>query len=153
VESLDVDRNVDRIVIAAASCRGLKAAVGIIPNVGERTLPKLSATSRCARSGEMPGSQVVMPIELIDTRPSEGQGKALLSEPDRLRRRELGRRAVDGGWSVRALETEIARSRESRQDRLIPTRTMRKPPSDCRTRSARRPGAPHVLDTTGPDTK
>jgi ParB family chromosome partitioning protein len=55
-------------------------------------------------------------IELIDVGAlSKGHGKALLTEQDHHRRRELARRAVDAGWSVRALEAEIARSTESRQ--------------------------------------
>ena len=49
-------------------------------------------------------------IELIDAcELSKGHGKALLSEPNHCRRRELARRAAEGGWSVRALEAEIAR--------------------------------------------
>jgi ParB family chromosome partitioning protein len=49
-------------------------------------------------------------IELIDTGAlSKGHGKALLTEPDQHRRRILARRAADAGWSVRALEAEIAR--------------------------------------------
>jgi ParB family transcriptional regulator, chromosome partitioning protein len=48
-------------------------------------------------------------IELIDAgNLSKGHGKALLTEPDHCRRRELAKRAAEGGWSVRALE---ARSR------------------------------------------
>jgi ParB family chromosome partitioning protein len=55
-------------------------------------------------------------IELIDGGAlSKGHGKALLTEPDHHRRRELARRAVEAGWSVRALEAEIARGTESRQ--------------------------------------
>jgi ParB-like chromosome segregation protein Spo0J len=50
-------------------------------------------------------------IELIDSGAlSKGHGKALLTEPDHHRRRSLARHAADGGWSVRALEAEIARS-------------------------------------------
>jgi ParB family transcriptional regulator, chromosome partitioning protein len=50
-------------------------------------------------------------IELIDAGElSKGPGKALLTEPDRCRRRELAERAAEGGWSVRALEAEIARA-------------------------------------------
>lgn len=50
-------------------------------------------------------------IELIDSGAlSKGHGKALLAEPDHHRRRVLARRAVEGAWSVRALETEIARA-------------------------------------------
>jgi ParB family chromosome partitioning protein len=49
-------------------------------------------------------------IELIDDGTlSKGHGKVLLTEADQSRRRELARRAAAGGWSVRALEAEIAR--------------------------------------------
>jgi ParB family chromosome partitioning protein len=49
-------------------------------------------------------------IELIDVGTlSKGHGKVLLTETDHCRRRELARRAAEGGWSVRALEAEIAR--------------------------------------------
>jgi ParB family transcriptional regulator, chromosome partitioning protein len=54
-------------------------------------------------------------IELIDSgRLSKGHGKALLTEPDHRRRRQLARRAADTGWSVRNLEAEITRGTESR---------------------------------------
>jgi ParB family transcriptional regulator, chromosome partitioning protein len=54
-------------------------------------------------------------IELIDTGAlSKGHGKALLTEPDHHRRRILARRAADAGWSVRALEAEIARPAKRR---------------------------------------
>jgi ParB family chromosome partitioning protein len=50
-------------------------------------------------------------IELIDAGElSKGHGKVLLTEPDHSRRRVLARRAAEGGWSVRALEAEIARA-------------------------------------------
>ena len=39
---------------------------------------------------------------------TKGHGKSLLREPDAERRRELARRAVDDGWSVRQLERAIA---------------------------------------------
>jgi ParB family chromosome partitioning protein len=45
---------------------------------------------------------------------TKGHGKALLTEPDHCRRRLLAHRAVQGGWSVRALEAEIARGSELR---------------------------------------
>jgi hypothetical protein len=49
-------------------------------------------------------------IELIDAGVlSKGYGKALLTEPDHDRRRLLARRSAQDGWSVRTLETEIAR--------------------------------------------
>jgi ParB family transcriptional regulator, chromosome partitioning protein len=50
-------------------------------------------------------------IELIDAGElSKGHGKALLTEPDHHRRRKLAKQAAEGGWSVRALEAEIARA-------------------------------------------
>jgi ParB family chromosome partitioning protein len=49
-------------------------------------------------------------LEMIDAAAlSKGHGKALLTEPDHCRRRALARRAVEAGWSVRALEVEISR--------------------------------------------
>ncbi len=55
-------------------------------------------------------------IELIDTGAlSKGHGKALLAEPDHSRRRDLARRAAVHGWSVRALEAEIARGAKPRR--------------------------------------
>lgn len=54
-------------------------------------------------------------IELIDKGAlSKGHGKVLLTEPDHCRRRTLARRAAAGPWSVRALETEIARATQPR---------------------------------------
>jgi ParB family chromosome partitioning protein len=54
-------------------------------------------------------------IELIDAGElSKGHGKVLLTEPDHCRRRVLARRAAEGGWSVRALEAEIARASQPR---------------------------------------
>ena len=51
---------------------------------------------------------------------SKGHGKALLAEPDHHRRRSLARRAAEGGWSVRALEAEIARVAGPAAPRLQP---------------------------------
>jgi ParB family chromosome partitioning protein len=49
-------------------------------------------------------------IEMIDAGVlTKGHGKALLAEPDHHHRRELARRAAESGWSVRALEAQIAR--------------------------------------------
>ena len=49
-------------------------------------------------------------IELIDAGElTKGHGKALLTEPDHHRRRQLARLAVQRRWSVRKLETEINR--------------------------------------------
>ena len=54
-------------------------------------------------------------IELIDKGAlSKGHGKVLLTERDHHRRRELARRAAAGAWSVRVLETEIARATQPR---------------------------------------
>ena len=50
-------------------------------------------------------------IELIgDGALTKGHGKALLTEPDHHRRRDLAERAAERGWSVRALEAEITRA-------------------------------------------
>lgn len=50
-------------------------------------------------------------IELIDAGElSKGHGKALLTEPDHHRRRQLARLAAEQRWSVRQLETEISQS-------------------------------------------
>jgi ParB family chromosome partitioning protein len=51
---------------------------------------------------------------------TKGHGKALLTEPDHYRRRELAERAGEGGWSVRALETEIARASRPARRRTDP---------------------------------
>jgi ParB family chromosome partitioning protein len=56
-------------------------------------------------------------IELIDGGAlSKGHGKALLTEPDHHRRRVLAARAAQEGWSIRALEAEIARSPNPRPE-------------------------------------
>jgi ParB family chromosome partitioning protein len=61
-------------------------------------------------------------IQLIDTGAlTKGHGKALLTEPDHDRRRALARRAAEGGWSVRALEAEIARGDNPRQPARQPS--------------------------------
>jgi ParB family transcriptional regulator, chromosome partitioning protein len=50
-------------------------------------------------------------IELIDSGAlTKGHGKALLTEPDHHRRRRLAQRAAQDGWSIRALQAEIARA-------------------------------------------
>jgi ParB family transcriptional regulator, chromosome partitioning protein len=60
-------------------------------------------------------------IELIDAGVlSKGHGKVLLAEPDHDRRRALARRAAEGGWSVRALEAEIARDTRPSKPADIP---------------------------------
>jgi ParB family chromosome partitioning protein len=60
-------------------------------------------------------------IELIDAgRLSKGHGKVLLTESDHDRRRALARRSAEGGWSVRALETEIAHGAEPSKPRPTP---------------------------------
>jgi ParB family chromosome partitioning protein len=54
-------------------------------------------------------------IELIDSGAlSKGHGKALLTEPDHHRRRLLAERAAREGWSIRALEADIARGSNPR---------------------------------------
>ncbi|MGH2868289.1 MAG: ParB/RepB/Spo0J family partition protein, partial [Solirubrobacteraceae bacterium] len=55
-------------------------------------------------------------IDLIDSKAlSKGHGKALLTEPDQSRRRDLARRAADSDWSVRTLEAEIAQGTRPRR--------------------------------------
>ncbi|MFZ1992614.1 MAG: ParB/RepB/Spo0J family partition protein [Solirubrobacteraceae bacterium] len=50
-------------------------------------------------------------IEMIDSGTlTKGHGKVLLTEPDHHRRLVLARQAAERGWSVRALESEIARA-------------------------------------------
>ena len=51
---------------------------------------------------------------------SKGHGKALLAEPDHHRRRQLARQAAERGWSVRALESEIARAAKPASPRPSP---------------------------------
>ena len=60
-------------------------------------------------------------IDLIDSgRLTKGHGKALLTEPDHDRRRQLAHRAAESGWSVRNLEAEIIRGAKPRQARAAP---------------------------------
>jgi ParB family chromosome partitioning protein len=60
-------------------------------------------------------------LELIaEGRLSKGHGKVLLTEPDHARRRQLARRAAHSGWSVRALQGEIARAPQPRPRRVDP---------------------------------
>ncbi len=60
-------------------------------------------------------------VDLIDSGAlSKGHGKALLTEPDHHRRCLLARRAAQVGWSVRALEAEIARPADARHRRPEP---------------------------------
>jgi ParB family chromosome partitioning protein len=60
-------------------------------------------------------------IELIDSGTlSKGHGKVLLTEPDHRRRRSLAQRAAECGWSVRTLESEIARSNKPPKERQSP---------------------------------
>jgi len=60
-------------------------------------------------------------IHLIDAGVlSKGHGKALLTEPDHQRRRVLARRAAEAGWSVRALEAEIAGATRPRRGPSAP---------------------------------
>ena len=54
-------------------------------------------------------------IDLIDSGAlTKGHGKALLTEPDHHRQRVLAERAARDQWSIRILETEIARGSKPR---------------------------------------
>lgn len=60
-------------------------------------------------------------VEMIDARAlSKGHGKVLLTEPDHHRRLLLARQAAERGWSVRALESEIARAAKPTAERPAP---------------------------------
>jgi ParB family transcriptional regulator, chromosome partitioning protein len=60
-------------------------------------------------------------IELVNTGVlTKGHGKALLTEPDHHRRRVLALRAAEAGWSVRALEAEIAGKQDARPAKQRP---------------------------------
>ena len=60
-------------------------------------------------------------VELIDSGAlTKGHGKALLTEPNHHRRPLLATRAAQEGWSIRALETEIARGSNPRPKRPTP---------------------------------
>jgi ParB family chromosome partitioning protein len=60
-------------------------------------------------------------VEMIDARElSKGHGKVLLTEPDHHRRLVLARQAAERGWSVRALEAEIARAAKPPATRSSP---------------------------------
>lgn len=60
-------------------------------------------------------------IELIDAGDlSKGHGKVLLTEPDHHRRLVLARQAAKRGWSVRALEAEIAKAAQPSAERATP---------------------------------
>jgi ParB family chromosome partitioning protein len=54
---------------------------------------------------------------------TKGHGKALLSEPDHDRRRTLAQRAAEHGWSIRALEAEIAKPGARKQPEPHPDHT------------------------------
>ena len=51
---------------------------------------------------------------------TKGHGKVLLTEPDHHRRLVLARQAAERGWSVRALESEIARAAKPATPRPSP---------------------------------
>jgi ParB family chromosome partitioning protein len=60
-------------------------------------------------------------IEMIDTGDlTKGHGKVLLTEPDHHRRLALAREATQRGWSVRVLESAIARAAKAPATRPLP---------------------------------
>ena len=60
-------------------------------------------------------------VEMIDSGAlTKGHGKVLLTEPDHHRRLLLARQAAERGWSVRALENEIARAAKPPAPRSSP---------------------------------
>jgi len=60
-------------------------------------------------------------IDLIDAGTlTKGHGKGLLTEPDHARRRTLARKAAQAGWSIRALQIEIAKPTTAKRHRPDP---------------------------------
>jgi ParB family transcriptional regulator, chromosome partitioning protein len=113
--------------IARANLTVIEEARTIASLLDDLNVPRAALARRLGRSRsdlahtvrllELPDQA----IDLIDSgRLTKGHGKALLTEPDHHRRRQLAHRAVDGGWSVRNLESEIARGAESRRMRAAP---------------------------------
>jgi ParB family chromosome partitioning protein len=65
-------------------------------------------------------------VEMIDSGAlTKGHGKVLLTEPDHHRRFLLARHAAERGWSVRALENEIARTAKPPAPRSSPDSDQR----------------------------
>ena len=64
--------------------------------------------------------------EMIDSGAlTKGHGEVLLTEPEHHRRLTLARQAVERGWSVRALESEIARAANTPGSRPSPDADQR----------------------------
>jgi ParB family chromosome partitioning protein len=60
-------------------------------------------------------------VEMVDSGAlTKGHGKVLLTEPDHHRRLVLARQAAERGWSVRALESEIARAAKPAPESPVP---------------------------------
>jgi ParB family chromosome partitioning protein len=86
----------------ARACAGLVEELGLTrEDVGLRVGRSRVAVSNLIRLLDLPDEA----LELLERRElSEGHGRALLLAPDNSMRRNLARKAVVGGWSVRELE-------------------------------------------------
>jgi ParB family chromosome partitioning protein len=102
----------------ARACATLVRDLGLtLEQVGQRVGRSRSAVSNLMRLLDLP-TEI---LELLETKElSEGHGRALLTARDRESHRELARRAIEGGWSVRRLES---RARESNGVLAPATRT------------------------------
>jgi ParB family chromosome partitioning protein len=89
-------------VDAARACAALTEELGLTREaVGLRVGRSRVAVSNLIRLLDLPDEA----LELLERRQlSEGHGRALLLAPDNADRRDLARRAVSEGWSVRQLE-------------------------------------------------
>lgn len=109
----------------ARAVAGLVEELGLSrEDVGKRIGRGRVAVSNLLRLLDLPDDVLVL---LEQRKLSEGHGRALLTAPDNESRRKLAREAVEGGWSVRALEerartaagrTTMVRSRTIHPDQL-----------------------------------
>jgi ParB family transcriptional regulator, chromosome partitioning protein len=92
----------------ARACATLVNELGLtLEQVGQRVGRSRSAVSNLMRLLDL-SAEILELLERGEL--SEGHGRALLTARDRESHRELARRAIEGGWSVRRLES---RARES----------------------------------------
>jgi ParB family chromosome partitioning protein len=88
----------------ARACAALVEDLGLSKEeLGRRVGRSRSQVSNLIRLLDLPDDVLEM---LEDGRLSEGHGRAILQVPDHEGRRELGRRAESGDWTVRRIEQE-----------------------------------------------
>ena len=102
----------------ARACAMLVDDLGLTKEeVGRRVGKSRVAVSNLIRILELPDEA----LDLIATGAlSEGHGRAILTEKDHDRRRQLARDARDGGWSVRETEARARNDAERREPRREP---------------------------------